>query len=68
MTNPETFSKEWFDKHFHPNTPPDIREAAIHIVRAYRITGICDPQYIANVIAMHTGRGDGQSNFIPRKE
>ncbi len=68
MTEPETFSKEWFDKHFDPKTPIDIRKASEHIVRAYRIHGICDPQYIANVIAMHTGRGDGQSNFEHKKK
>lgn len=43
--------------------PADIREAAEHITRSYGIRGICDPMYIANVIAMHLGRGDGKSQF-----
>lgn len=45
--------------------PDDIRRAATRIVMAYGIRGICDPMYIANVIANETGRGDGQSNFWP---
>lgn len=45
------------------NVPADIRAAAEHIVGSYGIRGICDPMYIANVIAMHIGRGDGKSNF-----
>lgn len=51
------------------DVPKDIRAAAEHIVRAYGIRGICDPAYIANVIALHTGRGDGKSSFNqPRPE
>lgn len=43
--------------------PNDIKTAAKRICQAYGIKGICDPMYIANLIAMETGRGDGSSNF-----
>lgn len=43
--------------------PSDIRSAAEQIIMAYGIRGISDPMYVANVIAKHTGRGDGQSTF-----
>lgn len=43
--------------------PADIKEAATRIARSYGLRGICDPMYVANVIAKETGRGDGQSNF-----
>lgn len=36
--------------------PEDIKHAAMHICNAYGIKGICDPMYIANVIAMYTNR------------
>lgn len=45
------------------DVPADIRAAATSIVRSYPIRGICDPMYIANVIARDLGRGDGQSHF-----
>jgi len=45
-------------------TPPaDIQRAAERICDAYGIRGICDPGYIANVIALELGRGDGHSRF-----
>jgi hypothetical protein len=44
--------------------PEDLRTAATRICRAYGIKGICDPMYVANVIANETGRGDGCSNFF----
>ena len=57
-------SQEWFDEAFKGmQVPKDIRKAAERICRAYGISGICDPGYIANVIAVELGRGDGQSNF-----
>ena len=45
------------------DVPADIRKAAERIVGSYGIRGICDPMYIANVIALELGRGDGHSNF-----
>lgn len=70
MTTLQAHTKEWFDEAFtNPVTrepypiPDDLREAATRIVRAYGIRGICDPMYIANVIAMETGRGNGESEF-----
>ena len=63
-------NKEFFSEAFtNPVTrepyavPDDIRKAAEHIVSSYGIRGICDPMYIANVIAMNIGRGDGLSHF-----
>jgi hypothetical protein len=47
----------------YPQTPADLRVAATRICRAYAIRGICDPMYIANVIAVETGRGDGEHHF-----
>ena len=45
------------------NVPADIKKAVTRIVSAYGIRGICDPMYIANIIARETGRGDGESHF-----
>lgn len=47
--------------------PDDIKNAALRICQAYGIRGICDPMYIANVIAKETGRGDGSHNFHERQ-
>jgi len=57
--------KAFFDEAFKdmPGLPDDLRTASERIVRAYGIRGICDPGYIANVIAVELGRGDGLSNF-----
>lgn len=53
------WTKEWFDYAFtNPvhgvpyDVPADIRRAAERICVAYGIRGICDPMYIANVIAV----------------
>lgn len=43
--------------------PEDIKKLSIRICQSYGINGICDPMYIANVIAFEMGRGDGQSKF-----
>lgn len=43
--------------------PEDIKRLSMRLCQSYGINGICDPMYIANVIAFETGRGDGQSNF-----
>jgi hypothetical protein len=45
------------------DVPADLRTAAERICQSYGIRGICDPMWIANVIARETGRGDGVSNF-----
>lgn len=47
--------------------PSDIRRAAERIVSAFgsSIRGMCDPMYVANVIARETNRGDGESTFYP---
>lgn len=65
-TNDEAFFKEAFTDPITRQTcalPPTIKQAATRICRAYGIRGICDPMYIANVIAFELGMGDGRSNF-----
>ena len=64
-------SKEWFSDAFtNPvskkpyNVPDDIRRLSERLCMSYNIGGICDPMYIANVIALETGRGDGKGNFF----
>jgi hypothetical protein len=56
-------SNEWFEAAFKQNTPEDIKRLSIRLCRSYSIKGICDPMYIANIIALELGRGDGQGNF-----
>lgn len=43
--------------------PDNLKQAAIDICRSYSISGICDPMYIANIIAERLDLGDGFSNF-----
>lgn len=47
------------------NLPPGLRKAVEHICSVYGIRGICDPMYVANVIAHEMGFGDGKGNFYP---
>lgn len=65
-----THNQEFFTEAFtNPVTrkpytvPTDIRRLSERICQSYDIRGICDPMYIANIIALETGRGDGKSNF-----
>jgi hypothetical protein len=55
FTNPVT--KKPYD------IPVNLRRVATRISRSYGIRGICDPMYIANIIAFELGLGDGQSHF-----
>ena len=57
--------KDWFDRCFETqtNTPPNLRRLAERLCRSYGIRGLCDPAYIANVIAVELGLGDGLGNF-----
>lgn len=64
------WTKEWFDYAFTSPVsgesyaiPADLRRASERICTAYALRGVCDPMYVANVIAISIGRGDGQSNF-----
>ena len=57
---------KWFDDKFTDDVPPDLKKLAIRICRSYGINGICDPQYIANIIALELGFGDGHSKFYRR--
>ena len=43
--------------------PNNIKRLSTCICRSYNITGICDPMYIANIIALELGKGDGQGHF-----
>ena len=60
----EAFFKEAFG--LVPNIPKGLKVLATRICRAYGIRGICDPAYIANVIAFELGLGDGQGNFTEK--
>ena len=54
----------WFDDKFGEGTPENLRRLTERLCRAYGITrGICDPMYIANVIASELGLGDGHGHF-----
>lgn len=56
--------KDFFNRAFEGlKIAADIRSASERICQAYGIRGICDPAYIANIIAMETGKGDGKGNF-----
>ncbi len=57
---------KWFNDKLTDDVPPDLKKLAIRICRSYNITGKCDPQYLANVIALELGFGDGHSNFYRR--
>lgn len=68
------YSREWFDERFTtylPQTqetvpaevPLDIRRCSELICQVFGIQGLCDPMYIANVVAFELNRGDGQGNF-----
>lgn len=57
-------TKAWFDAAFAGHDiPSDIRRVSERICMSYGIRGICDPMYIANIIALELGRGDGKGNF-----
>lgn len=47
------------------DVPKDLRRLSERLCRSYGIRGCCDPMYIANVIAVELGLGDGYSNFKP---
>lgn len=62
-------SQEHMDKCFgNDYVPADIRRVAERICSAYNINGLCDPMYIANVIAKETGRGDGRGKFTEQSK
>lgn len=56
--------QEWLAQQFAKTAVPgDIRRAAEQLCSYYNIDGLCDPMYIANIIAHELGRGDGCSTF-----
>ena len=68
--NAPRFSPKWFDNTFTDPVsgepyaiPANLRKVSERICRSYDIGGLCDPMYIANVIAFELGLGDGYSNF-----
>jgi hypothetical protein len=63
MNEKEAFYKEAFKG---VKVPVDIRRASERICTSYGIRGLTDPMYIANVIALETGRGDGKGDFHRR--
>lgn len=46
--------------------PEDLKRLARRLCQSYGIRGVCDPMYIANVIAFELGLGDGRSHFHHR--
>ena len=81
MIDEELLSDEWFQEAFtDPVTrkpcvvPSNIRALSEYVCRAFKISGICDPMYIANVTAFELGMGSGygdfevQRNVLPNKE
>jgi hypothetical protein len=54
----------WFDLYLPRCVPQQIANASKGICAAHQIKGICDPMYIANVIAFELGAGDGQGSFF----
>lgn len=61
---PAHFKEVWQRTNEYGGMPgPKLRKAAERIAQAYGLIGECDPPYIANVIALHLGIGDGQSLF-----
>ncbi len=53
-------TKERYDGY---KVPEDIRVRTDAIITRFVINGLCDPMYIANVIAYRTGCGDGAGTF-----
>lgn len=70
MTTTKTIAQkqdEFFAEAFKgSNVPDDIRRLSERLCVSYGIRGICDPMYIANVIARELGLGDGMGNFHER--
>lgn len=73
---PATFSKAWFDRCFvgydseahreyYQAVPTALRACVERICIRFAIRGICDPMYVANVVAFELGWGDGQGTFTP---
>lgn len=72
IRNPKSDVDEFFDKAFQGmSVPENIRKLSMRLCDAYNIRGLADPGYIANVIAVELGLGDGKGNFnvedIPAK-
>lgn len=63
----EPLSDGWFDKNFayvsDEGPPETLRRLSIAFCREFKITGICDPGYVANVAAIELGLGDGRGHF-----
>lgn len=67
--SPEIHTAAWFDDTFRgmESLPASLRQASEEIVKTYDIRGSADPGYIANVIAVELGIGDGEGHFEDRQ-
>jgi hypothetical protein len=56
---------EWFDNAFvdYNTITPEIRLFSERVCREFNIVGVCDPAYIANLVATVFSVGDGRGNF-----
>lgn len=61
----ETFSPDWFDYTFQDvnGLTSQLRSMSERMCREFNIKGICDPLYVAKIVAFELGIGDGCSNF-----
>lgn len=56
--------RAFFDAAFSGmDVPPALRRLVERIVRSYGIRGQSDPAYLANLIALELGMGDGNGRF-----
>lgn len=47
------------------SVPKGLRTFSEAFCLRFKVKGICDPAYVANVAAKETLLGDGQGNFLP---
>jgi len=54
-TQYKTYSISWFNECFKIGCKANDKQKdmSIHIIKKYNISGICDPAYIANLIALY---------------
>ena len=64
IVNKQEFFTEAFKGY---NVPSNIKSISESICNEFNIKGICDPMYIANVIAVELNLGDGCGNFNSNK-
>lgn len=63
-SDPAERDRAFFDAAFSGmDVPPALRRLVERIVRSYGIRGQSDPAYLANLIALELGMGDGNGRF-----